>query len=161
VCVCVCVCVYIATRKINKILLGEFWEVGLLSILHVVLLKPYPNTWMVRIAVLNLWIVTPWSGVSYDSFTGATYLFCCISDIHICPDQQDPVFRGYEGNRKPARETGSKRERDQGEFLSRSEFIRLKSQVISTQWGEIGRGWGGINKEQRSRHLGDMKAEFW
>ena len=44
----------------------------------------------------------------------------------MCPIQQDPVIRGYEGNRKPARETGGKKERDQGGFLSRSEFIRLK-----------------------------------
>jgi hypothetical protein len=26
-----------------------------------------------------------------------------------CPDQQDPVVRGYEGNCKPARETGGKK----------------------------------------------------
>jgi hypothetical protein len=38
----------------------------------------------------------------------------------ICPVQQDPVICGYEGNRKPARETGGKKERDQGRFLSRS-----------------------------------------
>jgi hypothetical protein len=57
-----------------------------------------------------------------------------------CPVQQDPVICGYEGNCKPAREMGGKEERDQGGFLSRSKFIRLKSQVISTQWGEIGRG---------------------
>ena len=50
-----------------------------------------------------------------------------------CPDQQDPVIRGHEGNCKPARETGGEKKRDQGGFLSRSEFIRLKSQVISTQ----------------------------
>ena len=42
-----------------------------------------------------------------------------------CPDQQDPVIRGYEGNRKPAREMG-RGKRDQGGFLSRSKFIRLK-----------------------------------
>ena len=53
--------------------------------------------------------------------------------VKVFPVQQAPVIHGYEGNCKPAREMGRKKERDQGGFLSRSEFIRLKSQVISTQ----------------------------
>jgi hypothetical protein len=36
-----------------------------------------------------------------------------------CPDQQDPVICGYEGNRKPERETGVGWGGDQGGFLSR------------------------------------------
>jgi hypothetical protein len=47
-------------------------------------------------------------------------------DVVFCPDQQDPVICGYEENRKPARETGRNKERDEGRFLSRSKFTRLK-----------------------------------
>jgi hypothetical protein len=74
------------------------------------------------------------------------YYFC----IHVhkgnCPVQQDPVIRGCEWDCKPERAMSEKEARPSKE-LSRS-------QVISTQRKEIGRGWGGINKEQRSEHLG-------
>jgi hypothetical protein len=51
-------------------------------------------------------------------------LACEISEgkLKTCPDQQDPVICGYEGNQKPARETGWKKERDQRGFLSRSVY---------------------------------------
>ena len=65
------------------------------------------------------------------------------TDIHThkCPVQQDPVIRGCVVDLKPGRDGGKgKRSRDQGGFLSRSQFIRLKCQVISTHRGEIGRG---------------------
>jgi hypothetical protein len=39
-------------------------------------------------------------------------------------------------------------------FLSRSQFIRLKRRVLKHTLRGIGRGWGGINKEQRSGHQG-------
>jgi hypothetical protein len=39
-------------------------------------------------------------------------------------------------------------------FLSKSPFIRLKRRVLKHTSRGIGRGWEGINKEQRSGHQG-------
>jgi hypothetical protein len=55
--------------------------------------------------------------------------------VIICPAQQDLVIRGCEGYHKP----GRRWEREKGEvetkkmFLSRSQFISLKCQVLSIQ----------------------------
>ena len=73
--------------------------------------------------------------------------------INICPVQQTQLFVGARGTANLEEKRARKKNRDQGGFLSRSQFIRLKCQVISTHRGEIGRGWGVINKEQRSGHL--------
>ena len=55
----------------------------------------------------------------------------------VCPVQQDPVIRGCVVDLKPGRDGWKgKRSRDQGGFLSRSQFIRLKRQVLSTQQGK-------------------------
>ena len=88
--------------------------------------------------------------VSLDSVCKNFVEYFC---INICPVQQTQLFVGARGTANLEEKWVGKKRGDQGGFLSRSQFIRLKSQVISTQWGEIGRGWGRINKEQRSRHL--------
>ena len=77
--------------------------------------------------------------------------------INICPVQQTQLFMGARGTANLEEKRARKKNRDQGGFLSMSQFIRLKCQVISTHRGEIGRGWGGINKEQRSGHLGTWR----
>ena len=70
----------------------------------------------------------------------------------LIPSRGIQLFVGARGTANLKRNERERRARPSKE-LSRSQFIRLKRQVISTQRREIGRGWGGINKEQRSGHL--------
>ena len=73
-------------------------------------------------------------------FSSVVHCYTCVpsAPVLLCPVQQDPVIHGYEGNHK----TGRKWEGEKGEaetkkrFLSRSQFIRLKRQVLSTQQRE-------------------------
>jgi hypothetical protein len=75
------------------------------------------------------------------------YSVCvCVSSINIrvlrftviivpCLIQQDPVIYGCKGDHKPGREMGRREKETETKegFLSRSQFIRMKCQVLSTQ----------------------------
>ena len=55
--------------------------------------------------------------------------------INICPVQQTKLFMGARGTANLEEKRARKKNRDQGGFLSRSQFIRLKCQVLRTkQW---------------------------
>ena len=55
-----------------------------------------------------------------------TYFMCVLTS-------RTQLFMGTRGTANLQEKWVGKKERDQGGFLSKSEFIRLKSQVISTQ----------------------------
>ena len=124
------------------------------------------------LSVLSLTLPYSWSSVYWlavklldEASQNTVLLGSCLQaqqSIINCPTQQDLVIRGYEEDSKPGRKwVGEKGEPETKKgFLSRSQFIRLKCQAFKHTARGKGRGWGGINKEQRSGHLGDMKAKF-
>jgi hypothetical protein len=67
--------------------------------------------------------------------------FCWIVPLLLihCSIQEDPVICGCEGDHKPEEKWWERRMRPSKE-LSRSQFIRLTHQVLSTQQGE----WGAV-----------------
>ena len=76
----------------------------------------------------------------------------------LIPSSGTQLFVGAKGNANLG-ENGreGKKKRRPSKELSRSQFTRLKRRVLKHTSRGIGRGWGGINKEQRSGHLGTWR----
>jgi hypothetical protein len=92
-----------------------------------------------------------------ESETATTPTVRTSTRIPSCPVQQDSVIHGYKGDHKPGRKWDGRKRRSRDQVENSYQGLSLlgwNARFFKHTTRGIGRGWGEINKEQRSGHQG-------